>query len=205
MVCVWPVYRAALPRTDFLCPFISPSTKNPTHLPPYSICTIQADKIRLTPDGDVKVAYTLSGLLAKTLGTKPAEQTVVLTCSPFWLPPEAVTGTSEDEGFCEKSDVWSLGITAIEMATGDPPHVKRKTLMEVLFAIMKGPPPTLEGEGFSDEFKDFVATCLKKDLAMRPTAQVRTWLEGWVNCVVWNLLDSWRVNEPSYCHLNALL
>lgn len=118
------------------------------------------------------------------------------------MAPEVI----EQSGYDFKADIWSLGITTMEMANAEPPNASTHP-MKVLFLIPKAPAPRLQGNQYSRDLKDFVAACLVKDPDHRPTAKellqhrfIRS--AGRVECLqeVVRRRQAWDCNKGSMAH-----
>uniref|UniRef100_A0A7N6BJR9 non-specific serine/threonine protein kinase n=1 Tax=Anabas testudineus TaxID=64144 RepID=A0A7N6BJR9_ANATE len=128
---------------------------------------LKAGNILLMLDGDIKLADF--GVSAKNTKTLQRRDSFIGT--PYWMAPEVVMcETMKDAPYDYKADIWSLGITLIELAQIEPPHHELNP-MRVLLKIAKSEPPTLEQpHKWSQEFKDFLRKALDKNPETRPTA-----------------------------------
>ncbi|XP_069828419.1 serine/threonine-protein kinase 10 [Dendropsophus ebraccatus] len=128
---------------------------------------LKAGNVLLTQDGDVKLADF--GVSAKNVKTLQRRDSFIGT--PYWMAPEVVMcETMKDAPYDYKADIWSLGITLIEMAQIEPPHHELNP-MRVLLKIAKSEPPTLSSPSkWSQEFRDFLKKALDKNPETRPSA-----------------------------------
>lgn len=123
---------------------------------------VKGGNILLTEDGQVKIADF--GVSAQLRNTASRRGTFVGT--PYWMSPEMI----QDSEYDYKADIWSLGITAIELAEQKPPLYDEHP-MRVLLRIPRNPPPKLRSpKDWDIEFSTFLAFCLMKDPVKRPTA-----------------------------------
>uniref|UniRef100_A0A8C1AIQ9 non-specific serine/threonine protein kinase n=1 Tax=Cyprinus carpio carpio TaxID=630221 RepID=A0A8C1AIQ9_CYPCA len=125
---------------------------------------LKAGNILLTSDGDVKLADF--GVSAKNTKTLQRRDSFIGT--PYWMAPEVVMcETSKDRPYDYKADIWSLGVTLIELAQIEPPNHEMNP-MRVLLKIAKSEPPTLAiPSRWSSEFSDFLRKALDKNVDNR--------------------------------------
>lgn len=124
---------------------------------------VKAGNILLSTDGVAKLADF--GVAAQ-LSDKTFKRNT-LTGTPYWMAPEVVLET----GYDGKADVWSLGITCIEMWDGKPPYHSVRPMLAMIMIPNKPPPSVVNVEKCSPEFVDFMAQCLNKDPNIRPDAK----------------------------------
>lgn len=126
---------------------------------------VKASNILLSADGVAKLAdFGVSAQLSHTIQRRES-----VVGSPHWMAPEVLV--QDHLGYDNKADIWSLGITAIELAEGVPPRAGMH-LAQVLLRIPSEPPPTLQDPNkWSVDIRDFIAKCLKKSPMDRPSAQ----------------------------------
>ncbi|SCU85683.1 LAME_0D02322g1_1 [Lachancea meyersii CBS 8951] len=124
---------------------------------------IKAANILITNDGHVKLCDF--GVAAQLSQTKIRRQTMAGT--PYWMAPEVIM---EGVYYDTKVDIWSLGITIYEIATGNPPYCDVEAL-RAMQLITKSKPPRLEGRQYSSSLKEVIALCLDEDPKERPSAE----------------------------------
>lgn len=135
---------------------------------------VKAGNILLSTGGAVKIAdFGVAGWLHENI-TREDGRRDTFVGTPCWMAPEVMEQTN---GYNERADIWSVGITALELATGSAPYADLPP-MHVLLKTLNEPPPTLAtyttlgkpAPRLSADFSRFVARCLVKDPARRPSA-----------------------------------
>ncbi|KAI8912935.1 kinase-like domain-containing protein [Powellomyces hirtus] len=121
---------------------------------------IKAANILLTDDGKVKLCdFGVAGQITMSVLRRNS-----FVGTPYWMAPEIIRRAQYDY----KADIWSLGITIIELATGNPPFADQDP-RKAIFLIPRTRPARLEGK-FSAALREFLALCLKEEPEERPSA-----------------------------------
>ncbi|XP_052398250.1 TRAF2 and NCK-interacting protein kinase isoform X12 [Carassius gibelio] len=140
-----------------------------THLHQHKVIhrDIKGQNVLLTENAEVKlVDFGVSAQLDRTVGRR---NTFIGT--PYWMAPEVIAcDENPDATYDFKSDLWSLGITAIEMAEGAPPLCDMHP-MRALFLIPRNSAPRLKSKKWSKKFQLFIESCLVKNHNQRPSTE----------------------------------
>nr|XP_020513571.1 mitogen-activated protein kinase kinase kinase kinase 4-like isoform X10 [Labrus bergylta] len=128
---------------------------------------IKGQNVLLTENAEVKlVDFGVSAQLDRTVGRR---NTFIGT--PYWMAPEVIAcDENPDATYDYRSDLWSTGITAIEMAEGAPPLCDMHP-MRALFLIPRNPPPRLKSKKWSKKFFSFIENSLVKNYTQRPPTE----------------------------------
>ncbi|XP_059905349.1 LOW QUALITY PROTEIN: mitogen-activated protein kinase kinase kinase kinase 4-like [Gadus macrocephalus] len=128
---------------------------------------IKGQNVLLTENAEVKlVDFGVSAQLDRTVGRR---NTFIGT--PYWMAPEVIAcDENPDATYDYRSDLWSTGITALEMAEGAPPLCDMHP-MRALFLIPRNPPPRLKSKKWSKKFISFIEACLVKNYTQRPPTE----------------------------------
>ncbi|XP_064595662.1 dual specificity mitogen-activated protein kinase kinase 6-like isoform X2 [Liolophura sinensis] len=123
---------------------------------------VKPSNILINKRGEVKICdFGISGYLVDSVA-----KTIDAGCKPY-MAPERINPASGQRGYDIRSDVWSLGITMVEMATGKFPYSSWKTPFEQLKQVVNEAPPRLPPDTFSTEFEDFIVQTLTKEVEKR--------------------------------------
>uniref|UniRef100_A0A7N5KEF9 non-specific serine/threonine protein kinase n=1 Tax=Ailuropoda melanoleuca TaxID=9646 RepID=A0A7N5KEF9_AILME len=127
---------------------------------------IKGQNVLLTHNAEVKlVDFGVSAQVSRTNGRRNS-----FIGTPYWMAPEVIDCDEDPRrSYDYRSDVWSVGITAIEMAEGAPPLCNLQPL-EALFVILRDSAPKVKSSGWSRKFHNFMEKCMIKNFLFRPTS-----------------------------------
>ncbi|XP_077392970.1 uncharacterized protein map3k19 [Festucalex cinctus] len=128
---------------------------------------LKGNNVMLMPTGVIKlIDFGCARRISRVSHTSSGDVLKSVHGTPYWMAPEVITET----GYGRKSDIWSVGCTVFEMATGKPPLAHMDKIAALFYiGAKRGLMPSLP-EGFSDGAKDFVNICLTSDQRLRPSA-----------------------------------
>merc|ERR1712154_223802 len=135
---------------------------------------IKSANILLSRDGVCQISdFGFSGAIIEGGLRKNGRHT--FTGSLWWMSPEVL---QRENKHSYKADIWSVGITSLELAFGKPPHSKQRPV-KVMLTILQSAPPSIDSTNhehsfthkYSKKFKDFLTKCLQKDPHKRASAQ----------------------------------
>lgn len=131
------------------------------------VLDIKSDNILINGKGEVKLAdFGFAVRLQSSVGSfifhddYQNERRKSVVGTPFWMAPELIKGG----GYTSKVDIWSLGITALEMANGEPPYFHLPPLKALMLIHTQPPPKVIEPSKWSDDFIDFLEKALRLDV-----------------------------------------
>ena len=123
---------------------------------------LKAANVLITKEGNVQLCDF--GVAAKI--SSKSQRRTTMAGTPYWMAPEVI---KSGETYNSKADIWSLGVTIYETATGNPPYCD-KDASWAMQLIAKATPPRLEGGDYSPALKECVALCLDENPEDRPSA-----------------------------------
>eukprot|EP01125_Pyxidicula_operculata_P008576 TRINITY_DN286_c1_g2_i1.p1 TRINITY_DN286_c1_g2~~TRINITY_DN286_c1_g2_i1.p1 ORF type:complete len:1074 (+),score=293.77 TRINITY_DN286_c1_g2_i1:18-3239(+) len=126
---------------------------------------IKGANILINEEGDVKlIDFGVSAILRD-----PSERRKTLIGTPYWMAPEIINNKTRESPYDEKVDIWSVGITLIELAEKDPPLSQMNPMRALMQIPLREPPSLQQPEKWSESMNDFVHLCLQRDPKKRPS------------------------------------
>uniref|UniRef100_A0A0E0IPS5 mitogen-activated protein kinase kinase n=1 Tax=Oryza nivara TaxID=4536 RepID=A0A0E0IPS5_ORYNI len=145
---------------------------------------LKPSNILINHMGEVKISdFGVSAIIASS-----SAQRDTFTGTYNYMAPERISG--QKHGYM--SDIWSLGLVMLELATGEFPYPPRESFYELLEAVVDHPPPSAPSDQFSEEFCSFVSACIQKNASDRSSAQIL------LNHPFLSLYDDLNIDLASY-------